>query len=278
MPAVAGTVAEALKSAAEALATAGVQTPRLDAEVLLAEAAGRDRAQLLAAPEAELASPAGRRFGAMVRRRLMREPVAQIVGRKGFRRIELEVDPRVLTPRPETELLVEVALELEPRTVLDIGTGSGAVALAVADELSDARVVAIDTSLDALLVATSNRERLGLADRVSLQHGRLPAEREFDLLLANLPYVSDGEWRSLEPEITRYEPYEAVVAGPTGLEAIDALLGELATGAIRVAALALEVGEGQAVTVAELARRAAFERVETRSDLAGIERAVVGTR
>jgi len=212
----------------------------------------------------------------MVRRRLVREPVAQILGRKGFRRIELAVDSRVLVPRPETELLVEVALELEPRTVLDIGTGSGAVALALADELPAATVVATDTSLEALAVAKANRDRLGLGGRVELVYGSPPERREFDLVLANLPYVSDAEWARLAPEIRDFEPREALVSGPTGLETIEAVVAELAVADPLPAAVALEVGQGQAPTVAELVRRAGWETVEVRRDLAGIDRVVVG--
>jgi release factor glutamine methyltransferase len=274
--ATAGSVREALGSAADALAAAGVESPRLDAELLLAEATGLDRARLAAAAGDGVEASAGRRFGAMVRRRVAREPVAYILGRKGFRRLELAVDRRVLIPRPETELLVEEALELGPGRVLDVGTGSGAVALAVADELPQAEVVATDTSLEALAVARANRDRLGLTDRVRLAEGSSWGEQGFDLVLANLPYVSEREWRGLAPEITRYEPRGALVAGPTGLEAIDRLLAAVATGDLAARAVALEVGAGQAATVAELIRRAGFERVERRSDLAGIERVVVG--
>ena len=277
MPAAtAGSVGEALGAAADALAAAGVEAPRLDAELLLAEATGRDRAGLAADPDAGVEADAARRFGAMVRRRVAREPVAYILGRKGFRRLELAVDARVLIPRPETELLVEAAVELAPRRVLDVGTGSGAVALAVADELERAEVVASDTSLEALAVAKANRDRLGLGERVRLIEGSYPAEPGFDLVLANLPYVGDGEWKGLAPEIARFEPRGALVAGPTGLEAIDALLGAVATRALRTRAVALEVGVGQAATVAELVRRAGFELVEKRRDLAGIERVVLG--
>ncbi len=135
-----------------------------------------------------------------MRRRLRREPVAYILGRRGFRQIELAVDPRVLIPRPETELLVELALELQPRTVLDVGTGSGAIALAVADELPDCEVTATDTSPPALEVARANAERLGLAGRVELVEGSLPPEPGgFDLILANLPYVSEAEWGASSP-------------------------------------------------------------------------------
>ena len=274
--AVAGSVGDALGSASDALRAAGVKTPRLDAELLLAAASGRDRGALVATPEAGVDARAARRFGDLVRRRLRREPVAYLLGRKGFRRIELAVDPRVLIPRPETELLVEVALELAPGTVLDVGTGSGAVALAIADELPEARVVANDTSLDALAVARGNALRLGLSDRVRLMAADGQVGGRFDLVVANLPYVSEGEWGGLAPEIVRYEPREALVAGASGLEAIEALLGDLATGAVETEAVALEVGAGQAATVAELVRRAGFDRVETRRDLAGIDRVVIG--
>src|SRR5215218_2140524 len=270
--AVAGSVREALAAATDALRAARVESARLDAELLLAEATGLDRAGLAAEPGRGVDAVAARAFGAAVRRRVAREPIAYILGRKGFRRIELAVDRRVLIPRPETELLVEVALE--PSTVLDVGTGSGAIALAVADEVPEAAVLATDTSLDALAVARANRDRLGVA--VGLSHGTLPDDPGVELLVANLPYVSEAEWRDLAPEIARYEPREALVAGATGLEAIDTLLGELAIAARRPAAIALEVGERQAATVAELVRRAGFEAVETRRDLAGVERVVVG--
>src|SRR5512146_1068148 len=191
-------VREALMSAVDALRAAGVEDPRLDAELLLSEATGWERAQLTASPETGVTPAAGRLFGEMVRRRLRREPVAYILGRKGFRHIELAVDRRVLIPRPDTELLVELALELQPRRVLDIGTGSGAIALAIADELPECEGVATDTSPAALEVARGNAERLGLAERVRFMEGTLPdtgtgwvGEGEaggFDLILANLPY------------------------------------------------------------------------------------------
>src|SRR5215211_2974230 len=159
-------VREALEAAVDALAAVGVDEPRLDAELLLGEAMGCERSALIADGGVEVPASAGREFGEMVRRRLRREPVAYILGRKGFRHLELAVDRRVLVPRPETELLVELALELRPARVLDIGTGSGAIALAVADELPGAEVVATDTSPGALAVARANAERLGLTDRV----------------------------------------------------------------------------------------------------------------
>lgn len=273
-------VGEAIRSAATTLSVAGVDTPRLDAELLLAETMGIDRAGLLAASDEQVPAAAGGAFAAMLRRRAAREPVAYILGRKGFRRIEVEVDQRALIPRPETELLVEVALETAPHSVLDVGTGSGAIALAVADELPACEVVGIDVSADAIALAKRNARRLGFEDRARFEAGKLPTASDFDLVLANLPYVRAGEWPELAPEITRYEPPSALVAGEDGLDAIRSLVQALAPRCarprLRAAACALEVGAGQAPAVVELLRRAGFSAVETRTDLAGIERVVLG--
>jgi release factor glutamine methyltransferase len=274
-------VREALTSAVDALAAAGIEDPRLDAELLLAEATGWARAALTADPEAEVPPAAGRQFGEMVRRRLRREPVAYILGRKGFRNLELAVDRQVLIPRPETELLVEVALEVGPKTVLDVGTGSGAIALAVADELPACAVTATDTSPAALEVARANAARLGLSDRVRFVEGTIPEGESFELILANLPYVAERDWPSLQPEVTQWEPQEALLAGPDGLDAYRVFIPERGRALRRIApqsstTLAVEVGEGQAPAVAELMRDAGFEEVETRRDLAGIERVVLG--
>ena len=236
----------------------------------------------------------GRRFGELVRRRLRREPLAYIVGSKGFRRIELAVDRRVLVPRPETELLVEVALERRPGRVLDVGTGSGAIALAVADELPEAEVVATDTSPGALEVARANAARLGLADRVRFEAGTVPAGERFDLVLANLPYVAESDWAGLEPRGDRVgaargaarrarrarrlpRPAGADGRGPGGVPAAD-LQRRTRRALDAVGAIAVEIGEGQALEVAELMRDAGFAEVEVREDLAGIERVVVGER
>jgi release factor glutamine methyltransferase len=281
--ALAGTVREALASATDALGAAGVEAPRLDAELLLGEATGRDRATLAADPEAGVDAVAGRRFGEMVRRRLRREPVAYILGRRGFRRIELAVDPRALIPRPETELLVEVAVELGPGSVLDIGTGSGAVALAVADELPTASVRGTDTSADAIDVARANAISLGLDDRVEFDvvaplstHGgrKRQGDARYDLVVANLPYVRDDEWATLAPEIRNHEPRDALLGGPDGLDPIRSLLASPPD----CSTIALEVGAGQAGTVERLVCEAGLTSTETRRDLAGIERVVVGRR
>jgi release factor glutamine methyltransferase len=271
-----------LSAAIDALDAAGVESPRLDAELLLAEAAGTERERLIAEPGASVAPAAGRAFGALVRRRLHREPVAYILGRKWFRRIELQLDSRVLIPRPETELLVEVACELQPRRVLDVGTGSGAVALALASEQPGVELVATDRSPGALEVARANAERLGLAGRVRFLEGTLPEDGGFDLLLANLPYVAESDWPRLAPEIRDWEPRQALLGGADGLAAIRELLaaiGERARRGTTVAgAIALEVGDGQAAAVAELLGAAGYPGTETRADLAGIERIVLGRR
>lgn len=279
----AGTVREALASATDALRAAGVDSPRLDSELLLAEATGRTRESLAADPDGAVSGAEARAFGGFVRRRVAREPVAYILGRRGFRHIDLRTDRRVLVPRPETELLVEVALEADPASVLDVGTGSGAVALALADELPDSvSIVAVDVSADALAVAAENAAALGLADRVDLRLGSVDAAAAdgFDIVVANLPYVPEGDRASLEPEITRYEPAIALFSGPDGLDAVRDLLAALAPGGEgpSTGVVALEIGEGQAPEVGELVRTAGFPRIEVRTDLAGIERVVVGRR
>jgi release factor glutamine methyltransferase len=272
----AGRVREALGAATDALTAAGVDTPRLDAELLLGAAAGLDRTRLAAEPDAAVPPDAARRLGEMVRRRIRREPVAYILGRKGFRRIELAVDGRALIPRPETELLVEIAVELEPGAALDVGTGSGAVALAIADELPACQVTATETSTRALALATENAERLGIDGRVRLERGTVPDGGRFDLVLGNLPYVREDEWGGLAPEITLYEPREAVVAGTDGIEVIASVAPAAVAALAPGGSLAFEVGAGQAGPVAELMLDLGFGQVEGRQDLGGIPRVVLG--
>ncbi|MHB1538138.1 MAG: peptide chain release factor N(5)-glutamine methyltransferase, partial [Solirubrobacteraceae bacterium] len=250
---------DALQGAITAFAAAGCQTPQLDAEVLLCHALGVPRERLLLDRELEVAGDAVHRFRDAVRRRsVLREPVAYIVGRRAFRWIELEVDGRVLIPRPETELLLEAGPTLPTgASVVDLCTGSGAVALALASERPDLRVSGSDVSGDALAVARANARRLRLdvewlrADLL----GGLPDA--FDALLANPPYVSTAQLAALPPEIARHEPELALHGGSDGLAVIAALLAQ-AGRRKRLRQVALEVGAGQAATVARLAAAAGF--------------------
>ena len=271
------TVRDALDSAVIALTAVGCDTPRLDAEILLAAATHSDRAALIADPGRGLEPGEADRFADYARRRREREPVAYILGTKGFRDIELAVDPRVLIPRPETEHVVEAALEL-PRgaRVVDVGTGSGAIALALKHERPDLHVVATEASRGALEVARTNAARLGLdvefheADLLEGVPGRI------DAVVGNPPYVAERERAMLAPEILRYEPAEALFAGPDGLDALRRLAPAVAASGAAFAAV--EVGAGQAGEVGEMLRAAGFDEVGTRKDLAGIERVVVGRR
>jgi release factor glutamine methyltransferase len=263
------TVREALDSAVIALSAAGCDTPRLDAEVLLACALGVDRGSLIAFPERELTGEQARWFMDASRRRREREPVAYILGRKGFRYIELAVDRRVLIPRPETEFVVEAALGLPAGArVVDVGTGSGAIALALKQERPDLQVFATDVSGDALGVAAANASRLGLD--VEFRRGDLLAGLEADAVVSNPPYVVDGEW--LMADVSRFEPHGALYAGADGLDVIRRLV------LLDVPFLALEHGMGQADAVETLARDAGFTAVERIKDLAGIERVAVARR
>lgn len=271
---------EALAAASEAFRAVGITDARTDAEVLLAGLEGCPRAELVAFPDERLESSVSRGFGEAVRRRLRREPVAYILGRRGFRRIEVTVDPRVLVPRPETEGLVDVAIAVAPSRVIEVGTGSGALALAIADELPGCEVVATDISRDALDLARMNALDLDLADRVRFEKGTWPrGGGEFDLIVANLPYVDrERDGHLLEPEVSTWEPDQALYGGKGGTEVIGSVLASLAGSGVTAGTVALEVGAGQAEEVSGLVRSAGFGEVTVESDLAGIERIVVGRR
>ena len=277
-PPAAGTVGEALTASREALAAAGVGEPALDSSLLLAAATGLDWAALIARPETTVDPAAGRRFRALLRRRLEREPLAYVLGRRGFRRLELEVDSRALIPRPETELLVELALELGPASVLDVGTGSGAIALAVADELPGVRVTATDTSAAALGLARANAARLGLADRVSFAAGCCRRATEAStwssptcptsppasgLAGARDHALGAARGAARRPRRPRPDPRAHRLA-------------LAAAGTVSAAAVGLEIGASQGEAVATLLAAAGFEAIEVRRDLAGLDRCAVG--
>ncbi|HZO76555.1 MAG TPA: peptide chain release factor N(5)-glutamine methyltransferase [Solirubrobacteraceae bacterium] len=269
------TVREAIAFGSESLAAAGSDTPRLDAELLLAAALGHgSRARLVLDSEEDIDHAGLADYERLLARRQRREPVAYILGHKWFRGICLRVDGRVLIPRPETELLVEVALSL-PRgaRVADVGTGCGAVALALALERPDLTVTGIDSSEDALVVAAENRDRLGV--EVTFVCTDLLDNGAYDAVVANLPYVADAA--ELAPEIALFEPREALYAGSDGLDSLRRLATAVgARPGIRFAAL--EVGAGQGEMVGELLRRVGLDTIRIHRDLADHERVVVGRR
>ena len=270
---------DAVHEVARELDEAGVPSPRVDAELLVADVLGLSRSELYvsdrALGEGELA-----RLRELVGRRRAREPLAYVLGEWGFRRLVLAVDGRALVPRPETEVVVERCLDhlrgLEAPRVLDVGTGSGAIALAIADEHPGASVLAVDRSEDALALARENVERTGLAGRVELRHGDLLAglEGPFDLVVSNPPYVPPEDYAELQPEIRLYEPYEAVVGDHVWTRIARAAIDVLSPGGH----LVLECGDGQAGEVAEGLAALGYDGVLCTPDLAGRDRAVEGHR
>lgn len=271
------TAREALAQGAAALERAGCASPSVDAEWLLAHVLGVRRSELFAL--GRLTEDDLGRFRALVARRAAREPLAYILGEWGFRRLTLAVDPRALIPRPETEALVERCLALldgaEAPLVLDVGVGSGAIALALADERPDLRVVGTELSPGALELAEQNRLQIGLDGRVRFVHGSGLAGQSgpFDLVVSNPPYVAPDELPELEPEL-RYEPREALVGVNCHEDLAGAALDVLGPGA----PLVVEVGDGQARSVAKVLRRLGYGDVSISKDLAGRERIVEGRR
>jgi release factor glutamine methyltransferase len=266
------TLGETLRRAAAYLEEKGVPSPRVDAEHLLAQALGLTRVQLYTEHDRPLRESELERVRELLRRRARREPLAYVLGEWGFRRLTLATDRRALVPRPETEVLVERCLALirgerAPR-VLDVGVGSGAVALAIVDEHPGARVTGVDTSAGALELARENAARTGLDVELRLG-GFEAAAGGWDLVVANPPYVSQEEYRNLQPEVRDWEPRAALVG--TGLH------GELARAA-ETRWLVLEVADGQAPAVAEELRELGYAGVTITRDLADRERVVEGRR
>jgi release factor glutamine methyltransferase len=279
------TAAALLHDAAATLAAAGVASPEWDAERLLRHVLGCDRAALVAEPGRPVPAPQAEGFRALVARRAAREPLQYILGTQAFWRHEFLVTPAVLIPRPETELLVEAGLELLRGTkspvVVDVGTGSGCVALSIAAEREDAEVHATDISKAALEVARENARRLGLEERVTFHHGHLLAPlagREVQLVVSNPPYVDVAERGSLAAEVRDHEPAEALFP-PGDPLAVHRALARGSIPALRPGGwLALEVGHGQAAAVEALCLDAGLVDVRATPDLAGIPRVVTARR
>jgi release factor glutamine methyltransferase len=268
------TLRDEIAGATASLAEVGCDSPRLDAELLLAHVLGVDRAQLVMRGDEDAGPDDRTRYLALLSRRASREPIAYILGRKEFRNLTLVVDPRVLIPRPETELLVEVGLTLpEGLRVADIGTGSGAVALALKQERPDLELVGVDVSSGALSVARMNAQRLRL--QVEWVQADLLEGLKCDAVLANLPYIADDEL--LPPEVAGYEPRGALLGGADGLDVVRRLI-EQASERPEISLVALEIGHTQGAATAALLEEAGFEQVEPLRDLAGHERVVVGRR
>jgi len=277
------TLGPALREAAERLRRAGIDDASLEAEVLLRHALGleEDRAHMFARLNEPLEPEAAARFERYLRRRLAHEPAAYIVGSREFYGLSLACSPDALIPRPETELLVEIAIEWLSRVqaveplIIDVGTGNGALAIALAVHRLDARVVAVDTSLAALRLAQRNVAAHGVAGRVGLVCGELLSALrvEADVIVANLPYVSATAWESLPPEICEHEPRTALVGGSAGTETVAVLLGQ-APGRLRPRSLLLcECGDDQADALRiEAVRRFPDAWIEVRQDLAGLDR------
>ena len=255
-------------------------TARLDAELLLAAVLGKPRSYLRTWPEHEPGAEQLAAFAALLERRRMGEPVAYILGHQGFWSLDLEVAPHTLIPRPDTELLVEAALQLAPATplrVLDLGTGTGAIALALASERGGWQVIGVDRIAEAVALAERNRQRLHLGNaefRQSSWFDGLAGER-FDLILSNPPYIAADD-RHLGEGDVRFEPLSALVAGVDGLDDIRQIIAQAPRHLQAGGWLLLEHGYDQAEAVRELLAAAGFTAVDSRRDLGGHQRISLG--
>jgi release factor glutamine methyltransferase len=275
------TLGEVLRLSTAHLERNGSPTARLDAELLIGHALDLGRVELYTGFERPLGDAELAACRELIARRAKREPVAYILGRWGFRGLDVDVDRRVLVPRPETELVVDRCLLLldgvPSPSALDVGTGSGAIALSLASEAPGAAVCGCDVSEDALEVARGNGARLGIDvewARSDLLEGL--GGRRFDLIVSNPPYVAAAEIDALEPEVRDWEPRGATVAGESGLEVVERLVSAAPAALEPGGALVLEVGAGQAAAASALMEAAGFGGVERDRDHAGIERIVWG--
>jgi release factor glutamine methyltransferase len=270
------TASEAVAETERRLVLAGVASPRVDAEWLVGKALGSTRTALYADPARGLTDAEAGELDGLVGRREAREPLAYVLGQWGFRRLMLKVDRRVLVPRPETEVVVERCLELlrglDRPAVLDVGTGSGAIALAIADEHPGARVTAIDVSAGALDVARENACATRIDVTFAEHDVRNGLEGAYDLVVSNPPYVTAEEIETLEPEVRDWEPRVATV----GEEHTEAIAAAAARVLLPGGHLVLEVADGRAEDVSQVLRRLGYEDVRSGEDLTGRDRVVEG--
>ncbi|QGU33140.1 peptide chain release factor N(5)-glutamine methyltransferase [Thermochromatium tepidum] len=272
-----------LRQAASVLATLPESNPRLEAELLLTAATGWTRTALLAWPERILDPAAAERFAALLARRLTGEPIAYILGRQTFWTLELRVTPDTLIPRPETELLIEIALDRlaaqRPVQVADLGTGSGAIAAALASERPDWRLIATDRSAQALAVARDNFRLLGLEQIRCLQMDwlRALASDTLDAILSNPPYIAEQDPHLGRGDL-RFEPRLALTPGGDGLDAIRAIAADAGRCLHPGGLLAVEHGFDQAERVRRILAQSGLRAIETHRDLAGLERVTLGYR
>jgi release factor glutamine methyltransferase len=278
------TVKDALTEATLRLSKAGCDTPSLDAELLLAHSLTKDRAWLYAYPQKSVDPDQLRTFLDLIRRREQREPVAYLIGHKEFFCLEFEVNRHVLIPRPETELLVETALQIfdcnSKIDIVDVGTGSGCIAIALAKHLPRAKLLAIDVSNQALHLAQQNARRHHLADRITFLSGDVlePLAGSVDLIVSNPPYVSQLELAagSTSPEVSRYEPRLALDGGDDGLDTIRQLLSQAKEKLNAGGVLLIEIGSTQGQAVRQLAKDYFPQAgIEIEMDLAGLDRLLV---
>lgn len=276
------TILRVLEATRDWFAKRGIDSARLDAELIIAHAVGLSRVMLYARFDQPMSEDERARVRVMMQRRGRHEPLAYILGQREFWSLPLTVDARVLIPRPDTEVLVEEALRrlagLEAPRVVDVGTGSGAVALALAHDVPTAVVEAIDVSEGALAVARANAEALGLAARVTFFQGDLLAARPgpYTQIVANLPYVRRGDIAGLDPDVREHEPHLALDGGLDGLDLVRRLVTEATTRLVPSGTIVLEAGWDQLEAVGEILGAAGFEQVELRRDYAGHLRVAAG--